>query len=198
MENLQRFEDKKKHNERFLASFAYWADINDLKQSDLAKLINRNSSQISDYKAGKKRVKKETMEALVRVSGGKLSIAFMEGLTDYMLLANTPDAEIIEIKKRRDNPDYDVQQKEKTILQHSSSASNDQVIPSWADSLIQLVGSNVKETELLRIEVSHLQESIGRLIQENKILKQEIQRTSAPHKYNEYVPSIPMAAENQE
>ena len=91
MENFNRIEEKKKHNERFLTSFKWMKERLNITQDELAKRIGINSPLISEYKGGRKRVSLETMESLVRLSKGKLSLAYMQHLSDYMLLANAPD-----------------------------------------------------------------------------------------------------------
>ena len=50
----------------------------------------------------------------------------------------------------------------------------DETIPSWADSLIHLVSDTTASTEQLRRENAQLRESIHELIEDNKILRQEL------------------------
>ena len=105
----KRIEEKKKYNKPFLAAFDYLAKIKtNGNQGEMAKLIGTSSPHVSDWRAGKKRVSEDMMMSLARVSGGKINMHYMMGESQYMLLENVPDEEIIDYEMRRDNPDYDI------------------------------------------------------------------------------------------
>ena len=199
MDNINIIEDKKRHNAPFLSSFRWMTERYHLTQKDLAKLIGLNSPLISEYKSGKKRVSVDTMEALVRASGGKLSLAYMQGLSGYMLLANAPDEEIIEIQKRRENPDYDIMKN----ISNNIDTPHTEPIPAWADSLIHLVTDNTVAVQALRDENKQLKEILADVIRDNNKLRQELSKAinelhlslHRPAIYTEREDSIPMAAE---
>ena len=199
MENFNRIEEKKKHNERFLTSFKWMKERLNITQDELAKRIGINSPLISEYKGGRKRVSLETMESLVRVSKGKLSLAYMQHLSDYMLLENAPDEEILEIEKRRENPDYEVMKRKglnitATVPVPSSSG---EPIPSWADSLIYRVSENTKALETLLKENASLCKDMAAMRAEIKQLRADLGAAlHHPAIYNQEQEPLPMAAES--
>ena len=204
MDKINRIEEKKSYNERFIASFNWMMRKMNITQAELAKLIGINSPMVSEYKSGRKRVSLDTMCSLIRVSQGELSLAYMQGLTDYMLLANTPDEEIIEIQNRRDNPDYDLMKRndqQDTVPEQSGSVQPSD-IPAWADSLINLVSQNTAIIQDLRIENAQLRDAMIAVIEDNKKLRKELAASLALMKHKQIIYEqeeniLPMAAEAQ-
>ena len=90
-----------------------------INQAQAAELLNTKSGTFSDYKNGKKRASQEMYDRLARAFGGRLNIHYLTGESEYMLLENVPDEEIIDYTQRELNPDYDLiknrQQKTETI-----------------------------------------------------------------------------------
>ena len=202
MDNINRIKDNKLYNERFIASFKWMMKKMNVTQAVLAKQIGINSPLISEYKSGRKRVSLETMEALARVSGGKLSVPYMQRLSDYMLLENAPDEEIIEIQRRRDNPDYEVMKRngQRTTVPEPSGPVVSSDIPAWADSLIHLVSQNTALIHDLRAENAQLREAMIAVIEDNKKLRKELAESLAIMKHKQVVyrtelATLPMAAE---
>ena len=203
MDNINRIKDKQVYNERFLSSFAWMMKKMQVTQAVLAKQIGINSPLISEYKSGRKRVSLETMEALARVSDGKLSVPYMQGLSDYMLLENAPDDEIIEIQRRLDNPDYEVMKRngQRTASSPSVSVAPSD-IPAWADSLINLVSQNTAIIHDLRAENAQLREAMIAVIEDNKKLRKYLAESLALMKHKQIIYKqeeniLPMAAESQ-
>ena len=97
MAKRKSLEEKQKENAPFLAAFDYQARLMGLTQKELASGLGLGSGLISDYRAGKKSPSRETMDALIRVSGGRLNIYYMLGLSQHMLLADVPDDEVIRL-----------------------------------------------------------------------------------------------------
>ena len=104
-------EEKRQANTNFLAAFDYVMERLDISQKELCRLIGSKSPYISFYRSGKYPVPDKTKYALVdfavRKNIGHISIDYLDGYTDIMLLDNIPDDELAEIKMRRSNPDYD-------------------------------------------------------------------------------------------
>lgn len=174
----KRIEEKKKFNKPFLTAFDYLAKIKTKgNQGEMAKLIGTSSPHVSDWRAGKKRVSEEMMMSLARVSGGKLNIHYLYGESQYMLLENVPDEEIIEYEMRRDNPDYEVIKERKTEPQKIDVNTNDYIRTlkeQMTDIRIQLndkeriiesqkqhIQSLEKQIADLRNQVEFLQQSNG-------------------------------------
>lgn len=79
--------------------------------------------------------------------------------------------------------------------------NKEQEIPSWADSLINLVSNNTKATEALVRENAKLKESIQSIIEENKKLRSDLtnlskQNNHQPVFYDATEESLSMAAED--
>ena len=197
MDNFNKLEEKRKHNERFLASFNWMKDRLHITQAELADRIGINSPLISEYKGGRKRVSVEVMESLCRVSRGKLSLAYMQNLSDYMLLENAPDEEIIEIENRRYNPDYEIMKRRATKATVPVPSGTGEPIPSWADSLIQLVSNNTKALESLIKENAAMHKDMAAMRTEIKQLRADLgAELHHPAIYNQEQEPLPMAAES--
>ena len=118
MDSEQKIEERKRWNAPFLRAFNYLLEEGCLEfgisQSRLTKgeLCSKMGIQpglISNYTNGTKKVSIDTMNALSRVSGGKLNVKYMLGKSEYMLLENVPNEEFIE----GNNPDREVMAKRK-------------------------------------------------------------------------------------
>jgi transcriptional regulator with XRE-family HTH domain len=111
MAKEEELEEKRQANTNFLAAFDYVMERLDISQKELCRLIGSKSPYISFYRSGKYPVPDKTKYALVdfavRKNIGHISIDYLDGYTDIMLLDNIPDDELAEIKLRRNNPDYD-------------------------------------------------------------------------------------------
>ncbi len=118
MESEQKIEERKKWNAPFLRAFNYLLDEGYANtKGELCKKIGIELGLISRYNNGKKRVSNETMNALARVSEGRLNVNYMLGKSEYMLLANVPDDEIL----NSNNPDRKVIEERKKMENINSS-----------------------------------------------------------------------------
>ena len=82
---------------------------------------------ISRYGNGIKKVSVDTMNALARVSGGRLNVNYMLGKSKYMLIENVPDDEIL----NANNPDRKViEEQNKTAGNNFSTLDPSSVINS--------------------------------------------------------------------
>lgn len=177
----KRIEEKKKFNKPFLTAFDYLAKIKTKgNQGEMAKLIGTSSPHVSDWRAGKKRVSEEMMMSLARVSDGKLNIHYLYGESQYMLLENVPDEEIIEYEMRRDNPDYEVIKERKTRTQKIDVNTNDYIRTlkeQMTDIRIQLndkeriIESQKQHIQSLEKQIADLRNQVEFLQQSNRLEK---------------------------
>ena len=118
MDSEQKLEERKRWNAPFLRAFNYLLEEGYLEfgisksrltKGELCSMMGIQPGLISNYTNGTKKVSVETMNALARVSGGKLNVKYMLGKSEYMLLENVPDDEILKLN----NPDREVMEKRK-------------------------------------------------------------------------------------
>lgn len=162
----QKIEERKKWNAPFLRAFNYLLDEGYAKnKGDLCSKMGIQPGLISNYTNGTKKVSPETMNALARVSGGKLNVNYMLGKSEYMLLENVPDEEFI----KGNNPDSEVMVKRKAEpLQPDFSsyinallAKSDETIASLKrelaakDEIIQTKNERIADLEKLSEERLH-------------------------------------------
>ena len=137
----EKIEERKRDNAPFLRAFQFLLDQNVASgKGELAKMIGIQPGLISLYAKGIKRVSEETKMSLVRISKAKINMNYLMGKSQYMLLENVPDDEVVEMEMRRDNPDYDLMEARKA---EREDAAKDELIATLksqvADLRIQLV-----------------------------------------------------------
>ena len=180
MDSEQKIEERKKWNAPFLRAFNYLLDEGYARnKGDLCSKIGIQPGLISNYTNGTKKVSPDTMNALARVSGGKLNVKYMLGKSEYMLLENVPDEEFIE----GNNPDREVMAKRKAEpLQPDFSsyinallAKSDETIASLKrelaakDDIIQAKDDRIADLEKLAEERLHRIAELRRLIDANNM-----------------------------
>jgi transcriptional regulator with XRE-family HTH domain len=181
MDSGQKIEERKKWNARFLRAFNYLLDEGYAEtKGELCAKMGIQPGLISNYNNGTKKVSPDTMNALARVSDGKLNVKYMLGKSDYMLLANVPDEEFIE----GNNPDREVMAKRKAEqLQPDFSsyinallAKSDETIASLKrelaakDEIIQTKDERIADLERLAEERLHRIAELRRIIDANNIM----------------------------
>ena len=181
MDSEQKIEERKKWNAPFLRAFNYLLDEGYARnKGDLCSKIGIQPGLISNYTNGTKKVSPDTMNALARVSGGKLNVKYMLGKSEYMLLENVPDEEFIE----SNNPDREVMAKRKAEpLQPDFSsyinallAKSDETIASLKrelaakDEIIQTKEERIADLERLAEERLHRIAELRRIIDANNIM----------------------------
>ena len=181
MDSEQKIEERKKWNAPFLRAFNYLLDEGYARnKGDLCSKIGIQPGLISNYTNGTKKVSPDTMNALARVSGGKLNVTYMLGKSEYMLLKNVPDEEFIE----GNNPDREVMAKRKAEpLQPDFSsyinallAKSDETIASLKrelaakDEIIQTKEDRIADLEKLSEERLHRIAELRRIIDANNIM----------------------------
>jgi len=123
MDSKLKIEERKRWNEPFLRAFSYLLEENYAStKGELCKMVGIEPGLISRYNNGTKKVSVDTMNALARVSEGRLNVNYMLGKSDYMLIANVPDDEIL----NANNPDREVIEKRKQEKQRQKSSPIDE------------------------------------------------------------------------
>ena len=181
MDSEQKIEERKRWNAPFMRAFNYLLDEGYARnKGDLCSKIGIQPGLISNYTNGTKKVSPDTMNALARVSGGKLNVKYMLGKSEYMLLENVPDEEFIE----GNNPDREVMAKRKAEpLQPDFSsyinallAKSDETIASLKrelaakDEIIQTKEERIADLERLAEERLHRIAELRRIIDANNIM----------------------------
>lgn len=188
MDSEQKLEERKRWNAPFLRAFNYLLEEGYLEfgisksrltKGELCSMMGIQPGLISNYTNGTKKVSIDTMNALARVSGGKLNVKYMLGKSEYMLLENVPDEEFIE----GNNPDREVIAKRKAEpLQPDFSsyinallAKSDETIASLKrelatkDDIIQAKDDRIADLTKLAEERLHRIAELRRVIDANNI-----------------------------
>ena len=188
MDSEQKIEERKRWNAPFLRAFNYLLEEGYLEfgisksrltKGELCSMMGIQPGLISNYTNGTKKVSVETMNALARVSGGKLNVNYMLGKSEYMLLENVPDDEILKLN----NPDREVMEKRKAEpLQPDFSsyinallAKSDETIASLKrelaakDDIIQAKDDRIADLTKLAEERMHRITELRRVIDAHNI-----------------------------
>lgn len=111
MESNEKLEERKRNNAPFLTAFEHVRKLLNLTKGEMCKMLDVKAPRLSEWDKGEKPVPDPVKCALVDLSShkniGQISMDYLDGYTDIMLLSNIPDDELAEIKMRRSNPDYD-------------------------------------------------------------------------------------------
>jgi len=178
-EDSLKIEQNKQWNERFLRAFDYVCAMKRINQTMLAKEMRTNGPLISDYRSGKKRASEDMFRRLVVASDNKIYSRYLTGKSEYMLLSNVPDLQIIEDERRESNPDYDimnsVEQVSEPISIYKPEHNPDQ-IPKWADTFIDLLTEQVKQNEALNRDLRAAISEVNELKNELSILINKLSR----------------------
>ena len=175
MDSEQKIEERKRWNAPL-----FGISQSSLTKGELCSMMGIQAGLISKYTNGTKKVSIDTMNALARVSGGKLNVKYMLGKSEYMLLENAPDEEFIE----SNNPDREVMAKRKAepLLPDFSSyinallAKSDETIASLKrelaakDEIIQTKNERIADLEILAEERLHRIAELRRIIDANNIM----------------------------
>ena len=188
MDSEQKLEERKRWNAPFLRAFNYLLEEgylefgiskSPLTKGKLCSMMGIQPGLISNYTNGTKKVSIDTMNAMARVSGGKLNVKYMLGKSEYMLLENVPDEEFIE----GNNPDRDVIAKRKAELLQSDFSSyinallakSDETIASLKrelaakDDIIQAKDDRIADLAQLAEERLHRIAELRRVIDANNL-----------------------------
>lgn len=156
-------EERKKFNQPFLRVFDYVKKTRKLTQGSLAQLIRCDSSLISMYRSGEKKVNEDMMLRLSRESIEPIYMSYMLGTSEYMLVKNVPDEEF---SMNKEDPDYDVIMRDRQrnhfgdIMMKEPEHTQ---IPEWADSLIYTISQQIQKNEALTQELQDAIRSVNSL-----------------------------------
>ena len=189
------YENKERlvRNERFIKAFNFVAMMKKLNQTQLALAIGSKTAYISKYKNGTRPVTEDVIDALIRISAtidngdGQIYRPYLHNQSEYMLLRNVPDDEIIEVQRRSENPDYDILQRQK-----SESISSTENTAKMIDSITYLISGIVKDNGKIKDEITEIRQAIQELSNELSIM-----RRALLSRYDIQKQTIPMAAENK-
>ena len=188
MDSEQKIEERKRWNAPFLRAYNYLLEEGYLEfgisksrltKGELCSMMGIQPGLISNYTNGTKKVSIDTMNALARVSGGKLNVKYMLGKSEYMLLKNVPDEEFIE----GNNPDREViaKRKDEPLQPDFSSyinallAKSDETIASLKrelaakDDIIQAKDDRIADLTKLAEERMHRISELRRVIDAHNI-----------------------------
>lgn len=158
MDKDSKIEERKRYNAPFLRAFNYLAGEKMMNQKQFAKVIDAESAYISALKAGTKRVGADYMARLAAAfmkhfkDGQHLNMDFLLGKSEYMILENVPDKEVLENISRGANPDYDVMQKAKAASPASAEPAAN--IPDMSSVLNAALAAKDETIVSLKRELS--------------------------------------------
>lgn len=117
MGKIKNDELRRIRNDHFIRAFEHVARCLSMTQGVLAEAIGTKTAYISNFRKGLRPVTEEAIDGLIRISATKPGLQvfseYLYGNSDIMLLCNVSDEEMAASKMRRDNPDYDMIEKQK-------------------------------------------------------------------------------------
>lgn len=164
MDKDSKIEERKRYNAPFLRAFNYLAGEKMMNQKQFAKVIDAESAYISALKAGTKRVGADYMARLAAAfmehfkDGQHLNMDFLLGKSEYMILENVPDKEVLENISRGANPDYDVIQKAKAAIPASAEPASN--IPDMSSVFNAALAAKDETIGTLKARIVDLQRTI--------------------------------------
>ena len=164
MDKDGKIEERKRYNAPFLRAFNYLAGEKMMNQKQFAKVIDAESAYISALKSGTKRVGADYMARLAAAfmehfkDGQHLNMDFLLGKSEYMILENVPDKEVLENISRGANPDYDVIQKAKAASPASAEPAAN--IPDMSSVFNAALAAKDETIETLKARIVDLQRTI--------------------------------------
>ena len=105
MNEKEKIEANKRYNAPFMAACEYVMSRRNLKQKDMAKLLNTPSSHFSDWKNGKKKVSDAKFNELIILSRSTINFYYLKGLSEHMFSADVPDDELRRLQNEEFGPD---------------------------------------------------------------------------------------------
>jgi len=115
MGKSDKIEERKRLNEPFLKAFDWLMSQRNISQKLMAKRLDVDSSLISAFRNGTKQATDFYQSKLIHDSiqfGREINIDYLSGRSEYMLIENLPKDEEWRLHVSRDNPDYELMEKE--------------------------------------------------------------------------------------
>ena len=104
MSEKEKIEANKRYNAPFMAACEYVMSRRNLKQKDMARLLNTTSSHFSDWKNGKKKVSDTKFNELIILSRSTINYYYLKGLSEHMFSADVPDDELRRLQNEEFGP----------------------------------------------------------------------------------------------
>ena len=145
MEKDGKIEEKQRYNAPFIAACKSLMAQKRISQQKMAEMLGTTSGHISDWKAGRKRVSRDMMDSLIRVSCGKLRIEEL-------------DPELIEDKQEK----------------HNSEPYPTYETLDMIDSISYLISGIIQNSGRMKEELSDIKQILATSIEENKRLRETI------------------------
>jgi hypothetical protein len=127
-------EERKRKNAPFLSAFEHVRNELGMTNRDLCLALDVKPQRMTEWKNGAKPVPEPVKYALIQLSVekeiGQISIDYLDGYTDIMLLGNIPDDGLAEIKLRRSNPDYEKIKERQRKKENQMERDMQQSVPS--------------------------------------------------------------------
>lgn len=165
----EKIEERKKCNEPFLRVFDYLAKEKMMNQGQLAKVLDSESGYISLLRSGMKRVGDDYIARIAAAFAKHfnneyhLNPDYIDGKSQYMIIENVPDEEVLAKIGRGANPDYDlIQRKNHANVPDMSSVFNS-AIAAKDDAIESLKREIRTKDELLAEKNAHLAEKDERI-----------------------------------
>ena len=181
MEKDSRIEDKKRYNAPYLRAFDYLAKEMNVTQGKLVEMMKGNSSFISAYRSGTKRVGFDYMKRLYNAFNEYfkgdhiLNMRYLEGTSQCMFVENMTDEEILELRQRDGNPDYDViKQRRQSGIESIAYSYKDEYIETLKSQMTDLriqINDNMKRLDEKDEYIAILKRENERLLNENERLR---------------------------
>lgn len=178
MGKISNDETRKVRNDHFIRAFEYIAEIKGISQGKLAETIGSKSSYISNYRKYLRPIPDETIEELIRFStfeGCQIYSEYLYGNSDIMLLANVTDEEIIEVRQRKANPDYDTLKKRREeSLQNPAMQSIDS-----SSAFNAAIAAHVRIIDTLESQLAAKEKEMQARLADKEAHIQSLERTIA-------------------
>lgn len=183
MESDKKIEEKKQGNAPFLAAFEYVRTRLSLTKGKMCELLNIKAPRLSEWDRGEKSVPYAVKCALVRISVlrniGEISMDFLDGYTEIMLLENIPDDELTEIKRRRSNPDYDKLKARREEKENESTVNESYGMPTPSSMFNAHLAQQAESVEAFHIALSAKDEILKERNERIKELKESVAEKDA-------------------
>ena len=171
-----KIEERKMYNAPFLHVFDYLAKEKLMNQGQFAKAIDSESGYISLLRSG---IKKVGDDYIARIAAAfaehfndeyHLNPDYIDGKSQYMILENVPDDEILEKISRGSNPDYDL------IKQRSNNKPMNQNPLEHISMLEKMFASAIEEIKISKDKtIASLEKQIEEKDRIIKLLEQKIE-----------------------
>lgn len=172
----EKIEERKKYNAPFLRVFDYLAKEKMMNQGEFAKVIKGESGYISLLRSGVKRVGDDYI-ARIAAEFAKhfddkqhINPDYIDGKSQYMIIENVPDDEILDRIGRGANPDYDLM-KQRKIQEKTQS-------PTFETSLMleKVLSQAINEIKLAKDQtIAALEGQIEEKDKRIRLLEQKIE-----------------------